>query len=72
MTLTAQGGVYTAPVSLACTNLPAAGHCTFEPASVDAGREIRAVQADHLDRDQSRTVPTAVRSTCRLIQCRRM
>jgi hypothetical protein len=36
-TVNAQGGAFTAPVALACTNLPAGTSCTFNPPSVTPG-----------------------------------
>ncbi|HEV3214768.1 MAG TPA: choice-of-anchor D domain-containing protein [Vicinamibacterales bacterium] len=36
-TVSAQGGAFTAPVALACTNLPAGTNCTFNPPSVTPG-----------------------------------
>ena len=70
VTLSSQGGAYTAPVSLACADLPArrvhvrAGHD-------DAWSEVRTIQADHLDRDQSRALPRSCRQS-RLMQSRRV
>ena len=37
VTLSAQGGAYTAPVSLSCANLPPLAACTFQPATVTPG-----------------------------------
>ena len=36
-TVNAQSGAFTAPVSLACTNLPAGTNCTFNPPAVTPG-----------------------------------
>ena len=63
MTLTAQGGAYTAPVSLACTNLPALAACTFEPAAIAPGAKSAQSKLTISTGTKAARVPTAVRST---------
>ena len=63
VTLTAQGGAYTAPVSLACTNLPALAACTFEPAAIAPGAKSAQSKLTISTGTKAARVPTAVRST---------
>ena len=63
VTLTAQGGAYTAPVSLACTNLPALAACTFEPAAVAPGAKSAQSKLTISTGTKAARVPTAVPST---------
>ena len=62
MTLTSQGGAFTAPVSLACTNLPPLAACTFEPATITPGAKSAQSRLTISTGTKTARLPTVVQT----------